>query len=83
MQINPHFLYNTLQTLDMEARKLNDDGRISAVVGYVSDILKYSLTNPQKSVSLREELDYLKNMWKCSTTASGTALLFIMKWTTM
>ena len=60
LQINPHFLYNTLQTLDMEARKLNDDGRISAVVGYVSDILKYSLTNPQKSVSLREELDYLK-----------------------
>ena len=31
LQINPHFLYNTLQTLDMEARKLNDDGRISAV----------------------------------------------------
>ena len=60
LQINPHFLYNTLQTLDIEARKLNDDGRISAVVGYVSDILKYSLTNPQKSVSLREELDYLK-----------------------
>lgn len=60
LQINPHFLYNTLQTLDMEARKLNDDGRISAVVGYVSDILKYCLTNPQKSVSLREELDYLK-----------------------
>lgn len=60
LQINPHFLYNTLQTLDMEARKLNDDGRISAVVGYVSDILKYSLTNPQKSVSLREELNYLK-----------------------
>ncbi len=60
LQINPHFLYNTLQTLDMEARKLNDDGRISAVVGYVSDILKYSLTNPQQSVTLREELDYLK-----------------------
>ena len=60
LQINPHFLYNTLQTLDMEARKLNDDGRISAVVGYVSDILKYCLTNPQKSVTLREELDYLK-----------------------
>lgn len=83
LQINPHFLYNTLQTLDMEARKLNDDGRISAVVGCVSDILKYSLTNPQKSVSLREELDYLKKYAKCSTTALGTALLFIMKWTTM
>lgn len=60
LQINPHFLYNTLQTLDIEARKLRDDGRISSIVGYVSDILKYSLTNPQKSVSLREELDYLK-----------------------
>lgn len=60
LQINPHFLYNTLQTLDMESRKLQDDGRISAIVRYVSDILKYSLTDPQKSVSLREELDYLK-----------------------
>ena len=60
LQINPHFLYNTLQTLDIESRKLNDDGRISAIVRYVSDILKYSLTDPQKSVSLREELDYLK-----------------------
>lgn len=60
LQINPHFLYNTLQTLDMESRKLNDDGRISTIVRYVSDILKYSLTDPQKSVSLREELDYLK-----------------------
>lgn len=60
MQINPHFLYNTLQTLDIESRKLQDDGRISAIVRYVSDILKYSLTDPQKSVSLQEELDYLK-----------------------
>lgn len=60
LQINPHFLYNTLQTLDIESRKLQDDGRISAIVRYVSDILKYSLTDPQKSVSLREELDYLK-----------------------
>lgn len=48
------------RTIQRPQRKLNDDGRISAVVGYVSDILKYSLTNPQKSVSLREELDYLK-----------------------
>ncbi len=60
LQINPHFLYNTLQTLDIESRKLQDDGRISAIVRYVSDILKYSLTDPQKSVSLQEELDYLK-----------------------
>ena len=59
LQINPHFLYNTLQTLDMEARKLNDDGRISAVVGYVSDILKYSLTNRRvHSLQVRQE-------WNC------------------
>ena len=84
LQINPHFLYNTLQTLDMEARKLNDDGRISAVVGYVSDILKYSLTNPPKERQPAGRAGLpSKNMWKCSTTALGTALLFIMKWTTM
>ena len=62
----------------MEARKLNDDGRISAVVGYVSDILKYSLTNPQKSVSLRGRAGLpLKKYVECSTTALGTALLLL------
>ena len=79
LQINPHFLYNTLEGIRGEALTAGLDNvakmtealstffryTISNVeqlvsLGYVSDILKYSLTNPQKSVSLREELDYLK-----------------------
>ncbi len=60
LQINPHFLYNTLQTLDMEARKLENGKGISRIVGFVSDILKYALSDPQQPVSLREELASLK-----------------------
>ncbi len=60
LQINPHFLYNTLQTLDMEARKLDNGKGISRIVGFVSDILKYALSDPQQPVSLREELASLK-----------------------
>ena len=60
LQINPHFLYNTLQTLDMEARKLEDGKGISRIVGFVSDILKYALSDPQQPVALREELASLK-----------------------
>ena len=60
MQINPHFLFNTLQTLDMEARRKRGCEKISEIVGYVSDILKYALGDPQKVVAIEEEILYLK-----------------------
>lgn len=60
LQINPHFLYNTLQTLDMEARRADIGGHMSRIIQDVSEILKYSLSSPQQPVALREELSYLK-----------------------
>lgn len=60
LQINPHFLYNTLQTVDIEARRIDPNGRISTMLGYISDILKYALDNPREPVTLKAELTYLK-----------------------
>lgn len=60
LQINPHFLFNTLQTLDMEARRVEPEGHMSLIIRDVSDILKYSLSNAQQPVRLQEELTYLK-----------------------
>lgn len=61
LQINPHFLFNTLQTVDMEIR---DDGvdkeEISMIIRYLSDILKYALADPGESVTVMEEIQYLK-----------------------
>lgn len=62
LQINPHFLYNTLQTLDICIRTDNMDRfDLSDVIHDLSDILKYALSDPQQHVTLAEELKYLRN----------------------
>lgn len=61
LQINPHFLFNTLQTLDFKA--LEYTGRPTAMnqmIEALSDILKYSLGRPGSQVTLGDEIDHLK-----------------------
>lgn len=61
LQINPHFLYNTLQSVDFEIRKYGEKtGAASKGIQNLSDILKYSLGNPLSFVTLEEEIEYLK-----------------------
>lgn len=60
LQINPHFLLNTLQTMDLEATKMLGPSTLNEIIQNLSDILKYALGDPSKPVSLREELAYLK-----------------------
>lgn len=61
MQINPHFLFNTLQTLDMEAlSRLGHGNPISAIISELSDLLLYVLGSPDKPVTLADELLYLR-----------------------
>ena len=61
LQINPHFLFNTLQTVDMEVRKQGaSPEEISTVIRCVSDILKYALSDPGEPVTVEEEIQYLK-----------------------
>jgi len=59
-QINPHFLYNTLQSFAFEiARKEGTTAQTSKAILDLSDILKYSVVNPTKLVPLSEEIQYL------------------------
>lgn len=61
LQINPHFLFNTLQTVDMEVRKQGTSPEeISTIIRCVSDILKYALSDPGEPVTVKEEIQYLK-----------------------
>ncbi|MCL2163614.1 MAG: sensor histidine kinase [Oscillospiraceae bacterium] len=58
-QLNPHFLYNTLDTINWKALGMfggyND---INVAVENLSDILKYMLTGIDNTVSLEEEIKY-------------------------
>lgn len=61
LQINPHFLYNTLQTLEMEIRTGKANGHDTGeMVRRISDILRYALSDPHEPVPLQEELAYLR-----------------------
>jgi sensor histidine kinase YesM len=61
MQINPHFIFNTLQTMDLEVLKeLGGQSTLHTLIQELSSIMKYALTDPTELVSLKEELNYLK-----------------------
>ncbi|WMJ87262.1 sensor histidine kinase [Anaerocolumna sp. MB42-C2] len=61
LQINPHFIFNTLQTMDLEVLKeKGGQSTLHTMIQELSRIIKYALTNPTEPVTLREELDYLK-----------------------
>ncbi len=57
-QINPHFLYNTLQSIGGMALKKNAP-EIYGVTVDLSDILRYSLSFSKEMVPLGEEIKYL------------------------
>ena len=61
LQINPHFLFNTLQTLDFKAlESTKAPTALNRIIGALSDILKYSLQNTSSMVTVKDEIEYLK-----------------------
>lgn len=60
LQINPHFLFNTLQTLQFQVQSGASTKESVTILEYLSDILKYALADATEMISLREELLYLK-----------------------
>lgn len=59
-QINPHFLYNTLQTIDMMAEEEEAD-EISDACQALSKIFRYSINRGQEFVHVQDELVHIEN----------------------
>jgi two-component system sensor histidine kinase YesM len=59
-QINPHFLYNTLESIHMMA-KINKDAETSRMAVALGKILRYSINRNQERVTVREEIEHLKD----------------------
>lgn len=57
-QINPHFMYNTLNTIRMFAM-MKDYDKINSLMGRLVALLRYSMENFEQTVQLQQELDYL------------------------
>ena len=58
MQLNPHFLFNTLNTVSVLALK-GERHRVVRTLALLSDLLRSALDNTEQVISLREELEFL------------------------
>lgn len=59
-QINPHFIYNTLETIRMRA-EINDDEEVADLTYMLGKLLRYSVNHRGSSVTVRMEIEHLEN----------------------
>lgn len=59
-QINPHFLYNTLEMINLSVLKTGDIGT-SKLVGKLSKIFRYAISSVTETVFLYEEIENTQN----------------------
>lgn len=74
-QINPHFLFNTLNTVSRMAY-LEDAEDTSRLIDSVSSLLRYSLGDNKKSVLLRAEVDAVTDYFYIQQTRFGDRITF-------
>lgn len=58
-QVNPHFLYNSLESARMQAYQ-NKDTAVAETLLLLSDILRYGLVSSNKPVSLAMEMENIR-----------------------
>lgn len=58
-QINPHFIYNTLESIHMMA-EINDDNETSEMAVNFGKILRYGLTSKERIVTIKDEIDNIE-----------------------
>lgn len=59
-QINPHFLYNTLDTLQWQAYDHDDDKMVNMITA-LSSFFRISLSKGQAIIPLSKEIEHIKN----------------------
>ncbi|ASA25902.1 sensor histidine kinase [Paenibacillus donghaensis] len=59
-QINPHFIYNTLESIRMLAES-SDDPRVAKLTYLLGLQMRYSITRSDETVTIREELEHVRN----------------------
>ena len=59
-QINPHFIYNTLETIRMKA-ELNDDEEVADMTFTLGKLLRYGVNHEEQLSTVGQELEHLSN----------------------
>lgn len=59
-QINPHFLYNTLEVINMHVRRAGETSA-SKMIEALAQVFRFSTRTDNKTVLLDQEIDHVKN----------------------
>lgn len=69
-QINPHFLYNVLDTINWMARKKGEEN-ICRMVTAISNLMRESISNKKNMVSIQDEMRYVQDYIYIQETRYG------------
>lgn len=72
-QINPHFLFNTLNSITILA-EIEEAGQTRKMIESMSNILQYNLRKLNDRVTLKEELEIIKNYLYIQRTRHGNRI---------
>lgn len=75
-QINPHFLFNTLENINWLAQ-LNGVQEISDTVTALGSLMEASIGRDQKLVCLREEIKYMDNYFEIMKSRFGDRIVLV------
>lgn len=59
-QINPHFLYNTLEMIGLQSRKEGDDNASKMAIT-LAKLFRYSTKATEKVVKIKDEVEHVRN----------------------
>ncbi len=69
-KISPHFLYNTLETINA-LLILDENYETSKLVSSLADLLRYSISDSNRIVTIETELEYIRNYLYIHKTRFG------------
>jgi two-component system sensor histidine kinase YesM len=72
-QINPHFLYNTLETVNWMA-KINGIDEICKVITALGDLMRISISKDKEYLTIREEEKYIRDYLFIQKTRFGNKI---------
>ena len=76
-QINPHFLYNTLESIHMTA-ELNRDLATGESIANLAQLFRYAVEDARKPVTVRKELENIIHYINIMKMRMGNELSFIV-----
>ncbi|WP_339319782.1 histidine kinase [Paenibacillus sp. FSL R10-2734] len=75
MQVNPHFLYNTLESIRMKAA-LNQDTDVAHMIKILADLFRWNVKEMNAVISLEEEIEFISTYLDIQKIRFGQQLTY-------